>query len=62
MSDDGVEATVAYEITTDFILDLYDQYREMEEEEEVKTAFLETIKHLSDNIGEYLVLTEEDVS
>ena len=61
MSEKPEEAVIAYEITTDFILDLYDQYKEMEEGE-IKVAFLETIKYLTDNKGEYLVLTEQEDS
>ncbi len=45
------------EITVDFILDLYDKYREMEEGE-IKDTFKETIKVFEKNMGKYLILTQ----
>lgn len=44
-------------ITTDFIMDLYDKYRDMEEGE-IKETFKETIKVFEHNIGKYLILTQ----
>jgi len=45
------------EITVDFILDLYDKYREMEKGE-IKDTFKETIKVFEKNMGKYLILTQ----
>ena len=44
-------------ITVDFIMDLYDKYRDMEEGE-VKDTFKETIKVFEKNMGKYLILTQ----
>mgnify|MGYP001193439022 FL=1 len=59
MLEETVEATVAHEITSDLILDLYEQYKELDEGPD-KEAFLGTIKVLSENIGDLLVLTQDD--
>lgn len=44
-------------IDTDFILDLYDKYRDMEAGE-VKDTFKETIKIFEKNLGKFLILTQ----
>lgn len=44
-------------IDTNFILDLYDKYREMEDGE-VKDTFKETIKIFEKNLGKFLILTQ----
>ena len=45
------------EITPDFIMDLYDRYKIMEEGE-IKDTFKETIKVFEKNLGKYLILTQ----
>ena len=57
MQKETVEATVSHKITTDLILDLYEQYKKLEEGPD-KEAFLATLEILSENVGELLVLTE----
>ena len=47
-------------IDIDFIMDLYDKYRDMEDGE-VKETFKETIKVFESNIGKYLILTQGKV-
>lgn len=44
-------------IDTNFIMDLYDKYREMPEGE-IRDTFKETIKVFEGNIGKYLILTQ----
>jgi len=46
-------------ITGDFIMDLYDKYRTMEDGE-IKETFYATIKVFEDHIGEYLILTSKN--
>ena len=60
MSNETVEATVTHKIDTDLILDLYEKYKELEEGPE-KEGFLATIKVLSENIGDYLYVTHEEI-
>lgn len=45
------------EITVDFILDLYDKYREMPTGK-VRDVFKESIKLFEQNMGKYLILTQ----
>ena len=45
------------EITVDFIMDLYDKYRDMQDGE-IKDTFKETIRVFEKNIGKYLILTQ----
>lgn len=54
--DGGVtKGILQRQIDTDFILDLYDKYREMPKGE-VRETFKATIKVFEENIGKYLIL------
>ena len=58
--DGCTTGTVKHKITPDFILDLYDQYKDLVEEqkEEEALALKATIDVLSKNMGDYLVLED----
>jgi len=57
MSDDVSTAEVKQEITADFILNLYDELKQMTDPEE-KRAQRAVIEVLSEHMGEWLVLDE----
>ena len=52
-------AKVRQKVTSDLILDLYEQALE-EEDDEKKETMLATVEVLSENLNTYLVTTEED--
>jgi len=53
---------VKHKITPDFILDLYNQYKQLVEEkkEDEAMGLKATIDVLSKNMGDYLVIEDED--
>ena len=54
-----VSGRIEKQITVDFIMDLYDRHREMEDGE-TKDAFYSTVKIVEDHIGQYLVVSQKN--
>jgi pyruvate formate-lyase activating enzyme-like uncharacterized protein len=57
MSDDTVVRKVKHQITADFILHLYDDMKETEDEDE-RQAKQAAIDELSKHLGDWLILDE----
>lgn len=54
---DTISGTVSAHITQEFIMDLYDQCRDMEDGE-LKDSFRTTLKVLEQHIGSYLTVPD----